>query len=68
MKTLNPTSAPSSKIGKLFTIKTDKGPQTMECITWDSELREFKNDLGFISLDWMEYLDLVGLGRIQQIA
>lgn len=57
------------QVGQVFHIKVSGGNEVeTECVTWTDERRVFKaiDGSGYIDLDWMEYLDNVGLGRITQ--
>lgn len=64
------TESVQPEIGRIFNIKIADGSIVeTKCITWDSERRVFEATKvqGFIDLDWMEYLDQVGLGRIEMV-
>jgi hypothetical protein len=64
------TESVQPEIGRIFNIKIEGGEIIeTKCITWDSENRVFEATKvqGFIEMDWMEYLDQVGLGRIEMV-
>jgi hypothetical protein len=58
------TAEINPNIGRTFQIKTSAGFMQMECVIWDSETRAFKNEQGFVEMDWMEYLDQQAMGNI----
>ena len=53
--------------GKIFNIQTDQGEMKMVCLEWTEERRVFSaiDQKGFLDLDWMEFQDQWGLGRIE---
>ena len=57
-------------LGNSYIVKTTDGDIDMRVIKIDNgiyTLERMDGELGYIELDWMEFMDQSGLGRITQI-
>lgn len=57
----------SSDLGKRFKVQLDNGVEEMECVKHEADHRVLKNENGWLELDWMEWLEQVGWGRIEEV-
>jgi hypothetical protein len=54
--------------GKFFKIKTTEGTVVMKCTEHTPDRRILEVGGAWIELDWMEFLDQKGLGRIVELS